>query len=49
VEWMMAGPLRRYRPMPAGLLASAMAAAGERGQEGLHVHHYDDVRRLAGV
>jgi uncharacterized protein YbjT (DUF2867 family) len=48
-EWMMGGPLSRYRPMPAGLLASAMAAAGERGAAGVHVHHYQEIRRLAGV
>lgn len=48
-EWLMLGPLRKYRPMPAPLLASAMAAAGERGGPGRHIHHYDDIIRLAGV
>ena len=48
-EWMMAGGLSKYRPMPAGLLAAAMAAAGERGEPGRHVHHYAQIARLAGV
>lgn len=48
VEWAMVGSLRKYRPMPAGVLASAMAAAGERGGSGLHIHHFDDIYRLAG-
>ena len=47
-EWMMAGGLSKYRPMPAGLLAAAMAAAGERGEPGRHVHHYAQIARLAG-
>ena len=47
-EWLLAGGLRKYRPMPAGTLAAAMAAAGERGATGRHVHHYDQIVRLAG-
>lgn len=48
-EWLLVGGLRRYRPMPAPVLAAAMAAAGERGGSGRHIHHYDDIIRLAGV
>lgn len=47
-EWAMVGGLRKYRPMPAGLLASAMAAAGERGQPGRHILHYDEILTVAG-
>jgi uncharacterized protein YbjT (DUF2867 family) len=47
-EWMMGGGLRKYRPMPAGVLAASMAAAGERGEPGRHVHHYEQIVRLAG-
>jgi uncharacterized protein YbjT (DUF2867 family) len=47
-EWAMAGAMRKYKPMPAGLLAAAMAAAGERGATGNHVHHYDEIVGLAG-
>ena len=48
IEWALVGSLSKYRPMPAGTLASAMAAAGERGAPGLHIHHYSDILRLLG-
>jgi uncharacterized protein YbjT (DUF2867 family) len=48
LEWLLAGGLRKYRPMPAGLLASAMAAAGERGSPGRHVLEFDQIVRMAG-
>lgn len=47
-EFLMRGPLSKYRPMPAGVLGAAMAAAGERGEPGRHIHHYRDIVRLAG-
>lgn len=47
-EWAMGGGLRKYRPMPAGTLAAAMAAAGERGGAGVQVHTYDGIVGLAG-
>ena len=39
VEWALVGDWEKYRPIPAGVLAAAMAAAGERGAPGRHVHH----------
>ncbi|QOY90404.1 Rossmann-fold NAD(P)-binding domain-containing protein [Paludibaculum fermentans] len=48
VEWAMGGSLRKYRPMPVGVLASAMAVAGERGATGQHIHHFDEIYGLAG-
>lgn len=48
LEFLMGGPLSKYRPMPAGLLSASMAAAGERGATGKHIHHYLDIARLAG-
>jgi len=47
-EFLMKGPLSKFRPMPAGVLSAAMAAAGERGEAGTHVHYYQDIVRLAG-
>jgi len=48
-EWALIGELKKYRPMPAGVLASAMAAAGERGVPGHHIHHYQNIFELAGA
>jgi uncharacterized protein YbjT (DUF2867 family) len=48
MEFLLAGPLRKYRPMPASLLAAAMAAAAERGADGVNVYHYDEIVRIAG-
>jgi uncharacterized protein YbjT (DUF2867 family) len=47
-EFLMLGALSKYRPMPAGMLSASMAAAGERGATGKHIHHYLDIVRLAG-
>jgi len=47
-EFLMRGSLSKYRPMPAGVLSASMAAAGERGEPGKHIHHYQDIVRLAG-
>jgi uncharacterized protein YbjT (DUF2867 family) len=47
-EFLMRGPLSKYRPMPAGVLSASMAAAGERGEPGKHIHYYRDIVRLAG-
>jgi uncharacterized protein YbjT (DUF2867 family) len=38
------GPLRKYRAIPAGIVAEAMVAASEA--KGLHVYHYDEILRL---
>lgn len=46
--WMLAGSLSKYRPVPVRLLAEAMAAAGRSALRGCHVHHYDEIVRLAG-
>lgn len=48
-DWALLGAAQKYRPMPAGVLSSAMAAAGERGAPGRHVHHYREINRLAGA
>ena len=47
-EFLMRGSLSKYRPMPAGVLSASMAAAGERGEPGKHIHYYRDIVRLAG-
>ena len=47
-EFLMKGALSKFRPMPAGVLSAAMAAAGERGATGKHIYYYEDIVRLAG-
>ena len=47
-EFVMTGSRAKYRPMPATVLAASMAAAGERGESGKHVHYYPEIVRLAG-
>jgi len=47
-EWMMVGGLRKYRPMPAAVLARAMVAAGERAPNGTYVLQFDEIGRYAG-
>jgi uncharacterized protein YbjT (DUF2867 family) len=36
-----AGPLRRYRPIPAATVAAAMVRAAKRARPGVHVYTYD--------
>jgi uncharacterized protein YbjT (DUF2867 family) len=43
---LLAGPLRRYRPIPAEVVARAMRAAARRPDRGAHVHDSD---RLAAM
>lgn len=48
-EFALRGRLSKYRPMPAGVLAAAMAAAGERGGDGVRIHHYREILQLSGL
>jgi uncharacterized protein YbjT (DUF2867 family) len=47
-EWALVGGLRKYRPIPAAVLARAMVVAGERGPGGVHVVRYEEIVKLAG-
>jgi uncharacterized protein YbjT (DUF2867 family) len=44
---LLTGGLRRYRPVHARTLASAMLAAAELGADGYHVYRFDDIVRWA--
>lgn len=46
-EFALTGALRKYRAMPADLLATAMVAAARQAQAGAHIYHYDEIRALA--
>jgi uncharacterized protein YbjT (DUF2867 family) len=45
----LVGPLRKYRAIPAGTVAAGMVSAATSDVRGVHVYHYDDILRLAGL
>ena len=47
LQFAMAGPLEKYRGMPADVLAKAMVAAARIGEPGRHVYHWREITRLA--
>lgn len=48
LHYALAGPLEKYRGMPAGKLAIAMAAAAAAGEPGRRVYHWREIMQLAG-
>jgi len=44
---LLLGPLARYRPISAQLLAAAMVAAARSGRNGVYRYSYEALRRLA--
>lgn len=46
-EFAMIGGFRKYRAMPANVLAAAMVAAARHARAGKHVYHYDEIVTLA--
>ena len=47
-KFAMVGPLRKYRPIRAELVAKAMVKAAHLGSPGIHVYEYDEMVNLAG-
>jgi uncharacterized protein YbjT (DUF2867 family) len=47
ISFALLGPLRKYRPIPAGTVAEAMVSAAFSEVRGVHVYHYDEMLRLA--
>jgi uncharacterized protein YbjT (DUF2867 family) len=45
----MLGPLRRFRPVRAEVLAAAMITALQRGEPGVHTNTYEDITALAST
>lgn len=45
----MQGNWRKYKPIQASLVASAMLAAGKSSRKGIFIHHYDDILKLAAT
>jgi uncharacterized protein YbjT (DUF2867 family) len=46
LSFALAGPLRRYKPVPAQSVAAAMVAAARRLSRGVHIHEYDEIQQL---
>jgi uncharacterized protein YbjT (DUF2867 family) len=47
LSFVLAGPLRKYRAIPAGTVAEAMVSAANSAENGVRIYHYDDMLRLA--
>jgi uncharacterized protein YbjT (DUF2867 family) len=45
--FLLAGPQRKYRGIPAVTVAAAMVVAGNRDARGCFVYHYDEIVKLA--
>lgn len=47
LSFVLAGPLRKYRAIPAGTVAEAMVSAANSAENGVRIYHYNDMLRLA--
>jgi uncharacterized protein YbjT (DUF2867 family) len=47
LSFALLGPLRKYRPIPAGTVAEAMVSAANGDAKGVQIYHYDEMLRLA--
>src|ERR1700730_16702218 len=47
VQFALVGKLRKYRPIAASTVASAMVVAAREAKPGRHIYHYDDIVSLA--
>ena len=47
LQFVLAGKLRKYRPIRAEILAAAMLAAVQGGKPGRHIYHYDEIVALS--
>ncbi len=47
--FLLAGPLRKYRAIPAATVAAAMVAAAQKEAHGCFVYHYDEIVSLAAA
>lgn len=45
----LVGPVRKYRPIPAEVVARAMVALAHREERGMHVHESDRIAELGAV
>jgi uncharacterized protein YbjT (DUF2867 family) len=47
--FLLVGPLRKYRAIPAATVAAAMVAAAQKEAHGCFVYHYDEIVSLAAA
>ncbi len=47
LSFLLAGGLRKYRPIEAEKVGRALVAAVRRGEPGTHVRHFDEIVALA--
>ncbi len=46
---LLVGPARKYRPIPAEIVARAMVVLAHRADQGVHVHESDRIAELGGT
>lgn len=44
ISWLLAGPLRKYKPISGEKVAISMMKAALSPDNGLHIYHYDDMK-----
>lgn len=49
LEWMMVGPLRRYRPVEAATVARAMVRLAKQRPRGVRVLESDEIQQIGGA
>jgi uncharacterized protein YbjT (DUF2867 family) len=49
MDWMMVGPLRRYRPIEAATVARAMVRLAKEGTRGVRVLESDEIQQMGGA
>jgi hypothetical protein len=47
-RFLLAGGLRKYRAIHADTVAAAMVSCARQDRPGVHIYHYDEIKRLAG-
>lgn len=49
MDWMMVGPLRRYRPIEAATVARALVRLAKEGTRGVRVLESDEIQQMGGA
>lgn len=49
LSFALIGPMRKYRAIPAGMVAEAMVCAASSAENGVRIYQYDEILRLAAL